>query len=582
MEGREKEFGKNMMKGIAASPGVAMGKVCIHKDIFSHIPVLPIEDHQIGDEIRRVQKAVVDIEEAIRNDQEMIRKNIGPKEAEIFSAHLSIIEDSHYLAEIFERIATQKIKAEAAVLFQIQKYEEVFSKVGNPYLKDRILDIRDIGTRLLESLIGPLEFDCPFQEPVIIAGLELTPKDTIRLNKDRVLAFLTEQGGKESHAAILARAMGIPAVLGMEGLLSRIEKGDFLIVDGNLGLMVVNPPEEMIQEYRQIQEKIEIHRENLQFLVSSPAMTRDGRSFKLMANIGNLVDLEFALRYQADGIGLFRTELPFIMGERFLSEEEQFDIYRTVVEKMSPREVTIRTLDLGGDKFLKVPHPEKNPFLGYRSTRFFLKEKSLLQVQLRAITKASRYGRVKILFPMVCSMDEVRNLVELTRVTERELRDQEKGIEKDIPLGVMVEVPSLAILAHKLMKEIDFVSIGTNDLVQFTLAVDRDNDLVSDLYQPLHPSILWLIRNVVDAGKAIGKTVSICGEMAGNPIYFPLLFGLGLREFSVTPIAILEIKEVATQVTEEGACEVARKALEMDSPQEIARLLEASSFISHV
>ena len=582
MDPRETKFGEKPIEGIAASPGVAMGKVCIHRDIFSHIQVLPIEDHEIGDEIRRVQKAVEAIEEAIRNDQEMIRKKIGPKEAEIFSAHLSIIEDSHYLAEIFERIATQKIKAEAAVLLQIRKYEEVFSKVENPYLKDRIADIRDIGTRLLESLMGPLDFDCPFQEPVIIAGLELTTKDTLRLKKDRVLAFITEQGGKESHAAILARAMGIPAVLGMEGLMSRIEKGDFLIVDGNLGLIVANPPEEIIQEYRQIQEKIEIRRENLHLLISSPAVTLDGCSFKLMANIGNLVDLEYALRYQADGIGLFRTELPFIKGERFLSEEEQFDLYRTVVEKMNPREVTIRTLDLGGDKFLKIPHPEKNPFLGYRSTRFFLKEKNLLQVQLRAILRASRYGKVKILFPMVCSMDEVRNLVRLAKETERELGVETDDRNQEIPLGVMVEVPSLAILAHKLMKEIDFVSIGTNDLIQFTLAVDRDNDLVSDLYQPVHPSVLWLIRNVVEAGKTHGKNVSICGEMAGNPIFFPLLFGLGLREFSVSPMALLEIKEAAKRVGEPEAYEVARRALDMDSHREIAQFLEASSFSEHL
>jgi phosphotransferase system enzyme I (PtsI) len=450
----ETDFGGKMLKGIATSPGVAMGRVCIHKDIFSHISVLPIEDHEIGNEIRRVQKAVEDIEEALRKDQEMIRNRIGAKEAEIFSVHLSIIEDSHYLAEIFERIATQKVKAEAALLSQIRKYEEVFSPVGNPYLKDRIQDIRDIGTRLLESLMGPLEFDCPFQESVIIAGLELTPKDTLRLKKDRVLAFITEQGGKESHAAILARAMGIPAVAGIQGLLPRIEKGDFLIVDGTLGLIVVNPPQEMIQEYRQVQEKIETHRENLHLLISSPAVTRDGRPLKLMANIGNLVDLEFALRVQADGVGLFRTELPFIMGERFLSEEEQFEIYRAVVEKMNPREVTIRTLDLGGDKFLRIPHPEKNPFLGYRSTRFFLKEKKVLQTQLKAIMKASRYGRVKILFPMVCSMDEVRNLVGLVKETERDLLLAGiENIHKGIPLGVMVEVPSLAIPAHQLINE---------------------------------------------------------------------------------------------------------------------------------
>jgi phosphotransferase system enzyme I (PtsI) len=301
-----------------------------------------------------------------------------------------------------------------------------------------------------------------------------------------------------------------------------------------------------------------------------------------MANIGNLLDLEYALRYQADGIGLFRTELPFIMGERFLSEEEQFDLYRTVVEKMNPREVTIRTLDLGGDKFLKIPHPEKNPFLGYRSTRFFLKEKRLLQVQLRAILRASRYGKVKILFPMVCNMDEVRNLVRLAKETERELGVEMDDRNPEIPVGVMVEVPSLAILANKLMKEIDFVSIGTNDLIQFTLAVDRDNDLVSDLYQPVHPSVFWLIRNVVEAGKTHGKNVSICGEMAGNPIFFPLLFGLGLREFSVSPMAILEVKEAAKKVAEPEACEVARRVLDMDSPGQIAQFLEASSFSERI
>lgn len=574
ISGPGRNFGENVIRGIAASPGVALGKVCIHKDIFSHIPVLPISDNQIGNEIGRIQKAVEEIEEAIRKDQETIRKKIGPKEAEIFSAHLSIIEDSHYLAEIFERIATKKIKAEAAVVSQIRKFEEVFSKIENPYLKERILDIRDIGKRLLESLIGPLELDCPFQEPVIIAGLELTPKDTLGLKKDRVLAFVTEQGGKESHAAILARAMGIPAVLGIEGLLSRIAKGDFLIVDGTLGLVVMNPREEMIQEYRQTKEKIETHREKLQILISAPAMTRDGCSFKLKANMGNLVDLEFALRYEADGIGLFRTELPFIMAERFLTEEEQFDIYRTVVEKMRPREVTIRTLDLGGDKFLRVPHPEKNPFLGYRSTRFFLKEKRVLQTQLKAILKASRYGKIRILFPMVCNLDEVKNLIRLAKETERELLAEGVDIQKNIPLGVMVEVPSMAIMAQKLMKEIDFVSIGTNDLVQFTLAVDRDNDLVSDLYQPIHPSILWLIRNVVDAGKTHGKPISICGEMAGDPITFPLLFGLGLREFSVAPMAILEIKEAAGRVSQEEAASMARKALDMGSPEEILQLLE--------
>lgn len=578
------KLGEKLMKGIAASPGVALGKVCIHKDIFSHVPTYNIEDNQIGFEIQKLKKAIEEVGEAIRRDHENIRRQLGYGgygDAEIFSAHLSIIEDSHFLSEVFEKIATQKINAEAAVLSQIFKYEEIFSKMEDSYFRERMTDIRDIGKRLIESLTGPTVFDCPFEEAVIIAGVELTPKDTVQFKRERVLAFITEQGGRESHAAILARSMGIPAVLAIEGLLSRIERGDFLIIDGNLGFVVVNPPEGVVQEYRRTQEKIEAHRRNLETLIDYPAETLDGHRFKLMANIGNMVDLEFSIRFKADGIGLFRTELPFIIADHYLSEEEQFGIYRKVAERMNPREVTIRTLDFGGDKFLESLRPEKNPFLGYRSTRAFLKEQEMLKTQLRAIFRASAYGKVKILFPMVSSIEEVRQLRGVVKEVEGEFIHNKVDFRMGIPMGVMVEVPSLAIMASKLMKEIDFVSIGTNDLVQYTLAVDRDNDLVSDLYQPLNPSILWLIKNVVEAGKAYGKNVSICGEIAGDPSYFPLLYGLGLREFSVAPVLVLEIKEMARLVTEEKTSFIANKALGMDTWKEIEQLLRNSYPLKH-
>lgn len=584
----EKEFvrklGDKLMKGIAASPGVAVGPVCIHKDIFSHVPTYTIEDNQIGFEVQKLKKAIEEVKEAIRRDYDNIRRQLaygGYGDAEIFATHLSILEDSHFLSEVFEKIATQRINGAAAVLLQIRRFEEAFRKIEDTYLKERILDIRDIGKRLIESLSGPVEFDCPFDEAVIIAGVELTPKDTVQFKRERVLAFITEQGGRESHAAILARSMGIPAVLGIEGLLSRTERGDFLIVDGNLGFVVVNPPEEVIQEYHRSQERIKARQRDLERLIPSPAETMDGQRFKLMANIGNMMDLEFATHYQADGVGLFRTELPFIIGDHFLSEEEQFQIYRKVVEKMNPAEVTIRTLDFGGDKFLVSRRPEKNPFLGYRSTRAFLKEGQMLKTQLRAIFRAGSYGKVKILFPMVSNIEEVRQLRGVVKEVEDELVSQQVGSGKGIPIGVMVEVPSLAIMALKLMKEVDFVSIGTNDLVQFTLAVDRDNDLVNHLYQPLNPSILWLIKNVVDAGNAYGKSVSICGEIAGDPAYFPLLFGLGLREFSVAPVSILEIKEMARLMTKEKASHIANRALGMDSSEEIEELLEALNPLKH-
>jgi phosphotransferase system enzyme I (PtsI) len=583
-KGFKPKLGEKLIKGIPVSPGVAMGKVCIHKDIFSHVPTGTIEDNQIGFEIQKFKKAIEEVEAAIRRDYDNIRRQLaygGYGDAEIFATHLSILEDSHFLSEVFEKIAIQRINAAAAVLLQIRKFEEAFCKIEDSYLKERVLDIRDIGKRLIESLTGPMEFDCPFEEAVIIAGVELTPKDTVQFKRERVLAFITEQGGKESHAAILARSMGIPAVLGIEGLLSRIERGDSLIVDGNLGFVVVNPPEEVIQEYRRNQEKIKAHRRDLEKLIASPTETMDGRRFKLMANIGSMMDLEFAIHYQADGVGLFRTELPFIIGDHFLSEEEQFQIYRKAVERMNPKEVTIRTLDFGGDKFLVSLRPEKNPFLGYRSTRAFLKEKEMLKTQLRAIFRASAYGKAKILFPMISSIEEVRQLRGVVQGVESEFIDKKLDFRKGIPVGVMVEVPSLAIMASKLMKEIDFVSIGTNDLVQYTLAVDRDNDLVNHLYQPLNPSVLWLIKNVVEAGTAYGKSVSICGEIAGDPSYFPLLYGLGLREFSVAPVLILEIKEMARLVTKEKASHIANKALGMDSSEEIEQLLKASSPLKH-
>ncbi|MBN1614167.1 MAG: phosphoenolpyruvate--protein phosphotransferase [Deltaproteobacteria bacterium] len=581
---KKPKLGEKLMKGIAASPGVALGKVCIHKDVFSHVPTYAIEDNQIGSEIQRLKKAVEEVEEAIRRDHENIRRQLGYGgygDAEIFSTHLSIIKDSHFLSEVFEKIATQRINAEASVLSQILKYEEIFSKMEDAYFRERMADIRDIGKRLIESLTGPMVLDCPFEEAVIIAGVELTPKDTVQFKRERVLAFITERGGRESHAAILARSMGIPAVLAIEGLLSRIERGDFLIIDGNLGFVVVNPPEGVIQEYRKTQEKLEAHRRNLETLIDYPAETLDGHRFKLMANIGNMVDLEFSIRFHADGIGLFRTELPFIIEDHFLSEEEQFGIYKKVAERMNPKEVTIRTLDFGGDKFLVSLRPEKNPFLGYRSTRAFLKEQEMLKTQIRAIFRASVHGKVKILFPMVSSVEEVRQLRGVVKEVEAEFIHKKVDFQRDIPIGVMVEIPSLAIMASKLMKEIDFVSIGTNDLVQYTLAVDRDNDLVSDLYQPLNPSILWLVKNVVEAGQAHGKSVSICGEIAGDPFYFPLLYGLGLREFSVAPVLILEIKEMAKRVTTKEASQIAERAMEMDSSKEIEQLLMASYPLNH-
>lgn len=571
---REKgEVGKRMVKGIPASTGIALGHVCVHKDILDHIRMRTITAGQIGAEISRLKEAIDQATIDLERDKKRVVMEAGEESAKIFSSHLSILEDPYFVNRVIEEITRNKKSAEAALYELIIQYGKAFSSIQDAYFRERILDIRDVGKRLLELLMKPYEFDCPFDDPVIIASLELTPRDTIKLKRERVLAFITERGGRESHAAILARSMGIPAVLGIPGLLSRIQRGDFLIVDGDIGFVVINPVEKVIQEYRESQARIRAQREKMEHLTSAPAVTADGQTVRIFANIGSMIDLEYALHYRAEGVGLFRTELPFIAEGQRVSEEEQTQIYQRVLSRMDGQEVTIRTLDLGGDKVFSAPYEEKNPFLGLRSTRFFLKEKEMLREQLRAILSASPFGKAKILFPMITTIEEVRQLRAIIDETKEELRKKRIPFDEGIPLGIMIEIPSAAIIIEKLMREVDFVSIGTNDLVQYALAVDRDNDLVTSLYQPPHPSVIWLIKKVVQAGDLQGKRVSICGEMAGDPFYFPLLFGLGLREFSVNPISILDIKKSVLETRHKQALAVAEAALHASTTEEVMNLL---------
>jgi phosphotransferase system enzyme I (PtsI) len=410
----------------------------------------------------------------------------------------------------------------------------------------------------------------------IIVSSELTPSDTVRLDREKVLGFATESGGKESHAAILARSFGIPAVLGLEGLLSKVTRGDTLIVDGNTGIVIINPPEEVIENYQDLRRKYESYQADLHGLISLSSETRDGREIRLWANIGSPGDLEYALRFGAHGIGLFRTEMPFLVLRRFLSEEEQSFLYQKVITEASGKEVTIRTLDFGGDKYFEdgEGQKEKNPFLGYRSIRIFLRKEDLFKQQLRAILRASTFGPVKLLFPMISTIEEVRQIRGLFELTKRELHQQGIPFDESIPFGVMIEVPSAAILADQLAREVDFFSIGTNDLIQYTLAVDRDNDLVNHLYEPLNPAVLRLIQNVIRVAKDAGKPVTLCGEMAGTPGYIPLLVGMGLTDLSMNPSALLEVKKTIRDMAFENWQSVARTACDLASPEEINRLIE--------
>jgi phosphotransferase system enzyme I (PtsI) len=570
-----KELGERLLKGIAASSGIAMGKVCVHTDVFAHIREESIEEGQISTEIARMKEAASIVGGRLKSDRSRVLQEANKKDADIFSAHISILRDFHFLNEITSRIAEERINAQTAVIREIDRYATLFSSIEDPYLRERIVDIQDIGHRLLEVLAGPEDFDCPFDEPVVVAALQLTPSDTVRLKPGKVLAFVTERGGRESHAAILARSMGISAVVGVHGLLSRIKKGDFLVVDGNMGIVLVNPPQEVVADYRRLDEQFRDRREQMEALIPLSAQTRDGTPIRLMANAGNLADIEFALHYQAEGIGLFRTELPFMARESFPSEQEQLELYRKICEKMNGKEVVIRTLDFGGDKLLPEHAKEKNPFLGYRSTRIFLDENDLFEDQLRAILQADTCGRLKLLFPFVSTIGEIQKIKTILQKVKRDLKKEGRPFGDSVPVGVMIEIPSAAILADRILREVDFVSIGTNDLIQYTLAVDRDNDLVSHLYETLNPAVIWLIKHVVDAAIRAGKPVSICGEVAGDSFYTPLLIGLGLREFSVSPMSILDIKKAILGMSLEEAEAVAEISLSLSTAEEIEKCLRA-------
>lgn len=571
----EKEIAKRFLKGIPASPGIVIGKACVFQDILYLVERRSVEEGHAEQEIVRLKQAIRLVTDELIQDNLRVSQEVGKREAEIFLAHVAILEDPYFISKIFQDIRENSINAEASVLKQIDEFRAAFEKMDDLYIKTRSQDLNDIGRRVIQKLMPFRQAGCDLTEPVIIVASELTPSDTIRLDREKVLAFATESGGKESHAAILARSMGIPAVLGLEGLLSKVDKGDNLIVDGDMGLVMINPPEEVIQNYRDLQKKREIYRTELKKIIPLPSETMDGHEIRLWANIGSLVDLEYALHFGAHGIGLFRTELPFLVWRRFLSEDEQFALYQKVVTQAGGREVTIRTLDFGGDKFFEDgrSQKEKNPFLGYRSIRVFLRENHLFKEQLRAILRASTYGHVKILFPMISSIEEIRQVRDLFESTKLELRKKGIPFDERIPFGIMIEVPSVAIIVDQLVKELDFLSIGTNDLIQYTLAVDRDNDLVNSLYQPLNPAVLRLIQTVTEVAKKANKPVTLCGEMAGDPQYIPLLVGMGLADLSMTPASLLEAKKIVRSIAHERWQLIAKKALGFSSVEEIAQLL---------
>ncbi len=512
--------------------------------------------------------------------RDRVRREIGVEEARIFEAHLAILKDAFFQDGISGEIASERKNAEYLLKSGLEKWNRSFESMDNDHFRLRFDDIRDVSVRILRILLQTEEISFPTDKPAILVAHSLTPSDTARIDRVKIVGFATELGGLTSHASILARSMGIPAVVGVERLMKSASDGDMLIVDGNSGILHIDPPNDLVTGYEKRKKQFNVYWQRLAEEATLEAVTTDGTSISLKANVGITADIGMALKYCADGIGLFRTELPFLIAGRLLGEEEQFKLYRTVAESMGSQSVTIRTLDLGGDKFLPFQGIEKesNPFLGWRSIRIFLQERDVFKIQLRAILRASYFGRVRIMFPMISSMEEILQIREVLDETKDDLKHDGIPFDEEIKMGIMIEVPSAAILSHQLIRHVDFFSIGTNDLIQYALAVDRNNERVARFYQPLNPAILHLIRKTVDAALCAGKPVSLCGEMAGNPIYTVMLLGLGLRELSMSPLMLPEVKERVRAISIDECESVRDMLLEKDSADEIEKALWAFHF----
>ena len=532
-----------MLKGSPASEGIGLGRAIVIRESDSEISNTQVTD--VNTELNRFLAAVEKAKEEIKEIKETAQRNLGEKNAMIFDAHLLILEDPELLSMVKENIS-KGMNAESALDESAKFFETILNSLEDEYMRERANDIRDVTSRVIKILSHKEEIDLKnIPSCSIVVARELTPSQTAQMNKQNVRGFVTEKGGKTSHTAIIARTYEIPAVVGIDDITSAVRDGDFLIIDGNDGTVYVNPDESLIKEYEKRLEEETRKKEELRKFLQMEARTQDGRRTKLVANIAHVDETDIALKNGAEGVGLFRTEFLFMDRTEPPSEEEQFQAYKTVLEKMGEKPVIIRTLDIGGDKsipYLNIPK-EENPFLGCRAIRLCLAQQDLFKVQLRALLRASVYGNLKIMFPMISCIDEIIQTKEIMKEVKTELDKEGIKYSEDFEIGIMVETPSAAIISDMLAEEVDFFSIGSNDLIQYTLVIDRTNDKVSYLYNPLHPAVLRLIKLTVDNAHKKGIEVGVCGEIASDLNMVPILIGLGVDELSVSPSKVLNVKK---------------------------------------
>ncbi|QIZ07272.1 phosphoenolpyruvate--protein phosphotransferase [Priestia megaterium] len=561
------------LHGIAASNGIAIAKAYRLVE-----PDLSFEQKTIDDaaaEVDRFRQAMEKSKAELEAIRDRAKVDLGADKAAIFEAHLLVLSDPELNTPIEEKIQSDKVNAESALKETADMFIMMFEQMDNEYMKERAADIRDVTKRVLAHLLSvQLVNPSMIAEEVIIVAEDLTPSDTAQLNRQYVLGFTTNIGGRTSHSAIMARSMEIPAVVGTKTATEEINNGDLVIVDGLKGEVHINPTPELVEQYRKVHDEYEVQKAEWAKLVNEPTVTNDDHHVELVANIGTPKDLKGVIENGGEGVGLYRTEFLYMGRDQLPTEEEQFESYKTVLEGLKGKPVVVRTLDIGGDKelpYLDLPK-EMNPFLGFRAIRLCLEEQDIFRTQLRALLRASTYGNLKIMFPMIATLDEFREAKTILEDEKQKLLSEGQKVSDEIELGIMVEIPSTAILADQFAKEVDFFSIGTNDLIQYTMAADRMNQRVSYLYQPYSPSILRLVKMVIDAAHAEGKWTGMCGEMAGDETAIPVLLGLGLDEFSMSATSILKARSQIRNLKKSDMEKLAQQVLNM---QTTAQVIEA-------
>ena len=565
-----------VLKGIPASHGIAIGTSFLFGSEELLIPRRTITDADIPTEVMRFEEALIQTRHQILGIQRRLAEELDQEHAEIFNAHLLVLEDQSVHEEVLSGLKTQHLNVEAIFHDVIRRHLRAFARTNDEYLRDRTADIEDVRKRILRNLTGrQLDILEQLKEPVVVVAHALSPSETALMHKRHVLAFITDVGGRTGHTAIMAKSLGIPAVVGVEVATKRIERGVLVVVDGTRGEVVVDPDPETIRRYEVEQRRRqEINRQLLQ-LKDLPAETLDGHRVTLSANIEVPDEIPAVIAHGAEGIGLYRTEFFYMNRTDFPSEEEQFEAYKAVAEQLAPHPVIIRTVDLGGDKFLSpldLP-TEMNPFMGWRAIRFCLARPDVFRGQLRAILRASAFGSLKLMFPMISGLEELQRAHEILQDVKQELTREGQSYASTMEIGAMIEVPSAALTCDLLAGLVKFFSIGTNDLIQYALAVDRVNEKIAYLYEPAHPAIVRLLKQIIDAGHQAGIWVGMCGEVAGEPALSLLLLGLGLDEFSVSPIQVPLIKKVIRSVEYRTAQAIAAQALQFRTGKEVEAFL---------